>query len=282
MKKPPLAVWFLVYLAAMYGFVAYVLPFGLPHVIPYLPALLKAVWGGDVPPNILPASVFAVYMAMVTIAGVVYMMSDEARWKGFYGPVLDLLTPAAGESTARRGGRTLLLCALPLLAGYVAYGKLDKKATPPAEIRKVHPSPPESVSVHGKDYKLQGLSNPFRVSDPEQLQKNTQEGKKVYYQNCFYCHGDAMDGKGLFAKGVNPPPADFVDPGTITMLTEAFVFWRVSKGGPGMPEDSNTSWNSAMPVWETMLTDEEIWKAILWIYAGSGRKPRTWDNEEKK
>ena len=86
MKKLPLALWFGLYLAAMYAVVAYLIPFGLPHVIPYLPALLKAVWGGEVPPNILPASVFAVYMAMVTIAGLVYLMSDEQRWRDFKDP----------------------------------------------------------------------------------------------------------------------------------------------------------------------------------------------------
>ena len=29
------------------------------------------------------------------------------------------------------------------------------------------------------------------------------EGREVYYANCFYCHGDLMQGEGMFAHGLN-------------------------------------------------------------------------------
>lgn len=285
MKKIPLPVWFAVYLVVMYLLWSYIVPFWLPSVVIHLPKFLLAVWGGDVSANIFPRSVLGMYLAMVTIAGFVFLASDEGRWKRFKEPILDLLTPGPGQTMAKRAGRIAVLTILPFFGAYLVFLRLNPTANPPAEIRKVHPAPPDSVTVHGKEYKLQGLNNPFRVDDPAKQAQYTQEGKKIYYSNCFVCHGDAMNGQGMFAQGFNPPPADFADPGTIAMLTESFVFWRVSKGGPGLPEDSNTSWNSAMPVWETMLTEDEIWKAILWIYAGTGRKPRTWGDEgggEKK
>src|SRR5438445_7957872 len=37
----------------------------------------------------------------------------------------------------------------------------------------------------------------------------------------LYCHGDNLDGHGLFASALNPPPANFEDPGTIAMLQES-------------------------------------------------------------
>ena len=77
----------------------------------------------------------------------------------------------------------------------------------------------------------------------------------------MYCHGDNLDGKGHFAHGFNPPPANFVDPGTIAMLQEAYLFWRIAKGGPGLPKES-TPWNSVMPAWEDRLTEEQIWQVI--------------------
>src|SRR5207244_6009394 len=86
------------------------------------------------------------------------------------------------------------------------------------------------------------------------------EGKHVYYRNCLPCHGDHLDGQGHFASGFNPLPANFQDNGTIAQLTESFVFWRVAKGGPGLPREG-TPWNSAMPVWEDFLTEREIWRS---------------------
>ena len=63
------------------------------------------------------------------------------------------------------------------------------------------------------------------------------------------------------------------------MLQESYVFWRVAKGGPNLPPNAHP-WNSAMPVWENMLSEEEIWKVILWIYEGAGRSPRTWEESK--
>ena len=80
----------------------------------------------------------------------------------------------------------------------------------------------------------------------------------------------------MFANAFNPTPADFRDPGTIAMLQESFVFWRVSKGGQGLPAVS-APWSSAMPAWEEMLTEEEIWQVILFMYEATDQVPRTWE-----
>jgi len=75
---------------------------------------------------------------------------------------------------------------------------------------------------------------------------------------------------------LNPLPANFQDNGTIAQLTESFVFWRVAKGGPGLPREG-TPWNSAMPAWEDFLTEDEIWSVVLFLYEQTGWKPRTWE-----
>ena len=106
-------------------------------------------------------------------------------------------------------------------------------------------------------------------------------GKKLDQRWCAQCHGDALAGDGHFANAFTPIPANFRDVGTISMLQESFVFWRVATGGPGLPKAA-TPWLSAMPVWQNLLTEEEMWKAILYIYAGSGSTPRTWEEEPKK
>ncbi len=80
---------------------------------------------------------------------------------------------------------------------------------------------------------------------------------------------------------LSPIPANFRDVGTLSMLQESYVFWRVATGGPGLPKGA-TPWSSAMPVWQNLLSEEEIWEVILYIYAGSGAAPRTWEEEPKK
>ena len=79
------------------------------------------------------------------------------------------------------------------------------------------------------------------------------------------------------ASRFNPPPANFQDPGTIAMLQEAFLFWRISKGGPGLPKES-TPWNSVMPAWEDRLTEEQIWQVIMYLYDATGQQPRRWES----
>ena len=94
-----------------------------------------------------------------------------------------------------------------------------------------------------------------------------------FFQNCHYCHGDQLNGLGMFSHVFNPTPANFIDPGTIVMLRESFLFWRISKGAPGMPEEGGP-WDSAMPAWENFLTEEQIWEVIAFLYEYNGYDPR--------
>jgi len=122
---------------------------------------------------------------------------------------------------------------------------------PPSGIRVIHPAPPAQIDFKGRPVQILGLENPLR-KDKEKLPQYVPEGKQIYFQNCFVCHGDNLDGNGHFAPAFRPQPANFQDVGTIAMLQESFVFWRVAKGGPGLPPES-APWDSAMPAWETML-----------------------------
>ena len=112
--------------------------------------------------------------------------------------------------------------------------------------------------------------------DQTSFKKHVAAGGETYIKNCVYCHGDNLDGHGQFAPALSPPPADFQDPGTIAMLQEAYLFWRIAKGGPGLPRES-TPWNSAMPAWEDRLSEEQIWQVIMYLYDATGQQPRRWE-----
>jgi mono/diheme cytochrome c family protein len=140
----------------------------------------------------------------------------------------------------------------------------------------VHPAPPNQITVHDKPFDLTNLSNPNRElerSNPALFQQKVANGKHVYYSNCFFCHGDLMRGDGMYAHALNPIPTNFQDPGTIAQLQESYLFWRVSKGGPGLPDEAGP-WMSAMPQWDQFLDEEQIWDAILFLYDFTGNRPR--------
>jgi mono/diheme cytochrome c family protein len=153
----------------------------------------------------------------------------------------------------------------PLLVGWQTYTSLAPSDLPPAENRTIHPAPPNEFV---------GLANPYQKNN-----QTIQEGKGIYASNCAPCHGENFDGKGLASVGFNPPPANFSDPGTIAQLQESYLFWRIKKGGVGLPIEG-MPWKSAMPRWEHELTDEKIWKVIIGEYDGAHQSPRTWEEEE--
>ena len=218
----------------------------------------------------IPSSVVTIYMVLAAIAVLVFVAANEARLAAFIAPLASVF-----EGRAPKAVSMAVLAAIPLAAAWATYLRVAPSADAPFESRVIHPEPPASVSVHGRKMEIAGLQNPLRTSGAE-LASRIAEGKTIYYQNCFFCHGDALAGDGHFAQAFQPIPANFRDVGTISMLQESFVFWRVASGGPGLPKGA-TPWNSAMPVWQDFLAEEEIWKVILYIYAGSGSTPRTWD-----
>lgn len=217
-----------------------------------------------------PWSVVALYMVITFLAVLVYVSSDSDSWKAFVRPIQSTLV-----DDAKRPVRLLFLVLLPPLFGYYAYTQAAAKAEAPPELRAVHPAPPASISFRGRTIAIQGLENPLRKGGAN-FQMYVREGEEIYIKNCIYCHGDHLDGAGHFAHVFNPLPANFTDPGTIAMLAESFLFWRIAKGGPGLPKES-APWNSVMPAWEDRLTEEQIWQVIMYLYDATGQQPRRWE-----
>ena len=218
-----------------------------------------------------PWSVVTLYMAIVLLAVLVYVSSDSDAWRDFLRPLGSTLV-----DPEKRYLRLALLVVLPLLLGYYAYTQAAAKPQAPPELRAVHPAPPAAIQFRGKEINISGVENPLR-KDQANLKKHIAAGAEIYIRNCMYCHGDNLDGQGHFAKGFNPPPANFQDPGTIAMLQEAYLFWRIVKGGPGLPKES-APWNSVMPAWEERLSEEQIWQVIMYLYDATGQQPRRWES----
>jgi len=240
-------------------------------------AYIVVVWVVPLLPGsaIVPKSVVLQYMVTVLVGLLIYVSDNEERWARFKEPIAAVLV-----APRLRVARAALLVVVTVLVGLIAYGQVATTVAAPPNLRSIHPAPPAEITFRGKSITLTGLENPLRAH-PESLALYLAEGKGVYYRNCLPCHGDHLDGQGHFASGFNPLPANFQDNGTIAQLTESFVFWRVAKGGPGLPREG-TPWNSAMPQWEDFLTEREIWSVILFLYDQTGWKPRRWETEPGK
>lgn len=233
---------------------------------------LQFVIGGVISKPI-PNSVIGMYMALVLVAILVHVSVEDSRFREFLRPIHETLV-----DDKYRVRRLVLVIAIPVLLTGFSYTNLAQKTPPPGDPRDAHPTPPLELKYKDEVIEtMQKAQNPYRhyeKDDPETFKSHVENGRKVYYDNCFYCHGDHLDGQGHFAHGLQPLPANFQDPGIIPNFQESFFFWRISKGGPGLPA-SGTPWNSAMPVWEDHLTQEEIWDVILFLSDYTGYKYRT-------
>lgn len=152
-----------------------------------------------------------------------------------------------------KGGFAILLTIIILSILSPSYTSSQEKAT--AALR---PPIPEGY----KD-----IRNPLPRSA-----ENILEGERLYDTLCSRCHGGNMDGKGPEASGFFPSPADLVTLLSQVKPHESYLFWRIKEGGRGLPRGF-VPWNSAMPVWKEELTDDKIWKIIIYLYEAIGAAP---------
>ena len=238
--------------------------------------LLAMLWlrFGFAPP--LPGSILIMFGGTLIVAVLLYVTSSEAGRDAFWAPIRAMML--------ERRRRPLLYAALAVIPAAVAwqsYAASLFSSEPPPLIRSVHPSPPGSIEFaapgakEAKKIDLLLGDNPYRElegSNPTQFKEKIAHGKIVYYENCFYCHGDKLIADGHLARAMSPPPQKF-NAGVLPLFQETFFFWRIAKGGPGLPSEG-TPWDSTMPVWETMLTEDDIWSVLTYLYDRQGLRPR--------
>ena len=225
---------------------------------------------------VIPRSLLTMYMFFVTAGVFMVFTYDEEQTRELVAPIKAMV-----ENPQYRMIRNVVFTIIPLLVGFGVYTKMLPSFDAPVELRTIHPAPPSTAQIYGRRVNLLELQNPFRkfeTEDPEQFSEYVTEGATVYIENCQYCHGDKLDGKGPYAEGLNPTPLNFQDIGTIAQLQESYLFWRITTGGPGLPAEA-APWISSMPVWQNFLEEDEIWKVILFLYDYTGHEPRSWGHE---
>lgn len=231
-------------------------------------------WGIEPP---LPTSILNMFMAIVTLSLLAYMSADSSHFATVRDKIGRFMTEDRYKIPL-----IIVVLLVPCLVALQVYFDISKDPTPPVAGRTIHPSPPSTIAFRGRTIDLVSDGNPYRILEVQNLDVFTghvTNGRRIYYENCVFCHGDNLGGEGIFAHGFDPIPANFQDATTIGMLQEAYLFWRIAKGGPGLPSES-TPWSSAMPAWEEFLTEEEIWDVIIFMYDFTGHRPRVRENVE--
>lgn len=120
------------------------------------------------------------------------------------------------------------------------------KADPPGNLEtRVMAAAKRKVLVGGK-----GEKNPL-----EPNRENIAAGREAFSHYCFACHG--LDGQNTgvpFAESMSPPVPKLSSP-RVQAYTDGQLKWVIQNG----------IWPSGMPKAEGILTDEEIWRTVLYI-----------------
>jgi mono/diheme cytochrome c family protein len=98
------------------------------------------------------------------------------------------------------------------------------------------------------------LSNPVAADDA-----SLQRGGEIFAASCAVCHGDGGMGDGPAAASLDPSVPPIAHTGQ--MLSDAYLFWRISEGGQGDPLQS------AMPAWKGVLDEAARWDVINYVHA---------------
>ena len=247
------------------------------------------------------------YLALAILACFAYVTYDEERWQEFQRPIWAFLRWQHRIRTVALGAAPLLVGGLVFLGG--ALGKEEPVSTP-----ILHPTPPDEFGTLTNPYRnptpemLEGFDQALldgeivveestepAVVDYARLLENgeaspearaeafrrrvIEEGRELFMINCRPCHGTKAMGDGPMSVGQRRKPLDFKGVETIATLVEGAVFWRIKKGGIGLPREG-APFESAMPRWELDLSDDQIWKIILAEYDIAGNAPREPEGRE--
>ena len=103
--------------------------------------------------------------------------------------------------------------------------------------------------------RIYGLKNPIKPD-----LENIMAGKKLFDRDarplaCRNCHGENGDGRGPMSFGLTPPPRNFTCARTIDGVPDGQLFWIIRNGSRG----------TGMPAFKNHLSEDQIWKLILYI-----------------
>ncbi len=80
----------------------------------------------------------------------------------------------------------------------------------------------------------------------------TADGKALFNQICFVCHGPEGKGNGVAGLSLNPKPANFLAAGVVNE-SDGALFWKMTEGKPPMAS------------YKEILTETQRWELVDYI-----------------
>jgi mono/diheme cytochrome c family protein len=88
---------------------------------------------------------------------------------------------------------------------------------------------------------------------------NAAEGKKIFTQRCWGCHGLTGHGDGPAANSFEPKPRNLSDGRYVSTVSDERMFRTISEGGAAMGK------SPFMPPWKGVLSETDIRDVIAYI-----------------
>jgi cytochrome c oxidase cbb3-type subunit 3 len=88
---------------------------------------------------------------------------------------------------------------------------------------------------------------------------DAKHGRVVYAKSCALCHGEAGNGRGKLAAGLDPKPTDFTAPGAFAKRSDWEIYLAIRDGGQAI------GLSPKMLGWGKLLSDQEIRDASAYV-----------------
>lgn len=105
--------------------------------------------------------------------------------------------------------------------------------------------------------------NPADPQHPIPLNYQQAQGKRVFNNNCVWCHADATQAGPSNRSNLSPTPPLFTDGETFNSLSDDFMRNTITLGGSAMGK------SAIMPPWGQTLTQDEIRAVLTYVRAVS-------------
>ena len=184
---------------------------------------------------------------------------------------------------ARASPAVVLL--LPSLAAAGVRMRLSQPVEAPFFARTVHPASPAEITFKDKQIDLDAGDNPYRELEtvaPRGVQAARRGGAQgLLPRTATSATATTSRPRGCSSTASTRSPPIFNDQGTIPMLRETFLFWRIARGGPGMPDEGGPSGIGDAGVGEVPDRGADLGRDPLPLRL-HGRRPRAKEESEKK
>ena len=153
--------------------------------------------------------------------------------------------------------RYAAIAGLLLSLGIAVWARQEPQQKPPEEKK----APAEELKIPAEEANRQNPVKPTPAS--------LAQGKHLYGIDCAMCHGEKGDGKGELAESMSLKLADWRDPAALKKLTDAEIFYIITKGRGEMTGEGDR------------LKPEERWDLVNYIRSFAKKEPATKPESEK-